>query len=117
MSVAPMLPPEVTAPTRRPGEAVVIPFPEVRRGPAPPGGPASRLVGRGPRPGPAPRPVAPAQPPGPPPPAGPAGPRVPGTWPVARPRRVVRPARQPRRSGLRLTRRGRLVVAAAALLA
>ena len=103
MSVAPMLPPEIVPSTvRGPREAVVIPFPSVR----------------------------------------PSEPARPAAWPLARPRRIVRPARQPRSAGphrygpgaaerrpaglsrpglrpagLRLTRRGRLVVASAALLA
>ena len=51
-------------------------------------------------------PSEPARPPG-----------QPGPWPVARPRRVVRPAGQPRAADLRLTRRGRVLLAAAALLA
>ncbi len=70
---------------------------------------------RGPRgavviPFPSVRPSEPARPPA-----------QPGPWPVARPRRVVRPAGQPRaadlRLTLRLTRRGRVLLAAAALLA
>jgi hypothetical protein len=108
MSVAPMLPPESSpSKVRGPRGAVVIPFP-VR--PAGPGDAAQR--------------GKPAEPDGAP------GPERPAAWPVrlprrvARPRRVVRPARPPRPgagaaapAGLRLTRRGRLVVAAAVLLA
>jgi hypothetical protein len=124
MSIAPVLPPEIVLPSaRRP------------HGERPRGAGAALAARRACEAAPA-RPVpeeGPAE--GPPreavvipfPAVRPSEPARPAAWPTARPRRVVRPAREPRAvgrglpgqgsaPGLRLTRRGRVVVAAAMLL-
>src|SRR5215470_17707453 len=125
MSVAPTLPPTIMPSPRRPGEAVVIPFPVPRDAPDEPFAVPIPLRARRalrpvePRPVPADPamptrlvvPADPVVPTGLVMPADPAAPAEPGLWLVPPPRRVARPAGRPRSVGLRLTRRGRLVLA------